>query len=240
MSSGPPFALVFFDCDSTLSAIEGIDELARRAGMLEAIAPLTRAAMEGHLTLEEIYQKRLELIRPDAAAIAWLGERYVAELVEGARETVATLHALGKHVHILSGGIRQAVLTLGQALAIPEARIHAVGLSFDAAGAYAGFDELSPLARSGGKARVCQQVLANGQLAALVGDGITDLETVSAGVFVVGFGGVARREAVARAAHLFVDGPSLLTVLDVLLTQDEQVRCLSAIKKGGLAAPDES
>ena len=25
----PPFDLIFFDCDSTLSAIEGIDELAR-------------------------------------------------------------------------------------------------------------------------------------------------------------------------------------------------------------------
>ncbi len=236
MPSGPPFALIFFDCDSTLSAIEGIDELAQRAGVLEAIAPLTRAAMEGRSTLEEIYQRRLELIRPNAAAIAWLGERYVAELVEGARETVVAFHALGKQVHIISGGIRQAVLALGQALAIPEARVHAVGLSFDAAGAYAGFDEISPLSRSGGKARVCRQVLANGLSAALVGDGITDLEAASAGVFVVGFGGVARREAVAREAHLFVDGPSLLTVLDVILTPDEQMH-LSSLKKGRSAAP---
>lgn len=237
MPSGPPFELVFFDCDSTLSAIEGIDELARRAGLLEAIAPLTRAAMEGHLTLEEIYQRRLELIRPDAAAVAWLGKRYVAGLVEGAYETVAALHALGKQVHIISGGIRQAVLTLGQALGLPEARVHAVGLSFDSAGAYTGFDECSPLTRSGGKALVCRQVLANGlspRAAAFIGDGITDLEAASAGVFVVGFGGVARREIVARNANIYVDGPSLLAVTEVILTEDEQAR-LGAIKHAALS-----
>ena len=40
-----PFDRIFFDCDSTLSRVEGIDELAQRVGLIEAIAPLTRAAM---------------------------------------------------------------------------------------------------------------------------------------------------------------------------------------------------
>jgi phosphoserine phosphatase len=137
---------------------------------------------------------------------------------------VEALHSLGKQVHIISAGIRQAVLKLGQALAIPEARIHAVELCFDNRGRYAGFDAESPLARSGGKAAVCQQALANGLSAALIGDGVTDLEAASVGVFVVGFGGVARREAVVRGADIFVAGPSLRAVLDVILSAEEQER----------------
>jgi phosphoserine phosphatase len=221
-----PFDRIFFDCDSTLSRVEGIDELAQRVGLIEAIAPLTRAAMEGRLTLEEIYQRRLDLIRPDVAAIDWLGERYIAALVEGAQEAVAVLHSLGKQVHIISAGVRQAVLILGQALAIPKTRIHAVELCFDSHGAYAGFDAGSPLARSGGKAVVCRQVLADGLSTALIGDGITDLEAASVGVFVVGFGGVARREAVVRGADIFVTGPSLRAVLDVILSAEEQERLI--------------
>ena len=39
------FRLIFFDCDSTLTAIEGIDELARLKGQYDHIAALTRRAM---------------------------------------------------------------------------------------------------------------------------------------------------------------------------------------------------
>jgi phosphoserine phosphatase len=222
MPPGPPFQVIFFDCDSTLSAVEGIDELARRAGVVNDIAPLTHAAMEGRIALEEVYRHRLGLICPDRNAIEWLGDRYLAGLVEGSREVVAALHALGKQVHIISGGIRQAVLRVGRALDVPDARVHAVNLSFDDTGAYLGFDETSPLTRSGGKVILCQQVLAEGKSAALVGDGITDLEVASVGVFVVGFGGVARREAMVRDAHAYVDRPSLLTVLDVVLAPEER------------------
>jgi phosphoserine phosphatase len=44
MGAHRSFAAVCFDCDSTLSRIEGIDELARRAGLEQEIAPLTDAA----------------------------------------------------------------------------------------------------------------------------------------------------------------------------------------------------
>ena len=75
----PKFSAICFDCDGTLTRIEGIDELARRSGQEDAIAPLTAAAMEGSLSLEEVYAKRLAVVRPDRDALAWLGQRYVEE-----------------------------------------------------------------------------------------------------------------------------------------------------------------
>jgi len=41
------FDVICFDCDSTLSRIEGIDELARRVGMGEEMSKLTDLAMNG-------------------------------------------------------------------------------------------------------------------------------------------------------------------------------------------------
>ena len=126
MREGPKFGAICFDCDSTLTRIEGIDELARRAGVVAEIAPLTVAAMEGTLSLEEVYARRLEMVRPGRDALAWLGKRYVEEMVEGARETVRALHGFGKPVYVVSGGFLQSVAVLAQAVGIDSSRVRAV------------------------------------------------------------------------------------------------------------------
>jgi phosphoserine phosphatase len=100
--------------------------------------------------------------------------------------------------------------------------VHAVELRFDPAGAYAGFDESSPLARSGGKAEACRRVLeATPGWSAIVGDGQTDLEARPPCDVMVGFGGVVAREAVRQRADVWVEQPTLLPVLRHLLTDDE-------------------
>ena len=50
---------ILFDCDSTLSTIEGIDVLAEQAGVVDQVVPLTTAAMDGRLKLEDAYAARL-------------------------------------------------------------------------------------------------------------------------------------------------------------------------------------
>lgn len=215
------YSRVFFDCDSTLSTVEGIDELARRAGVGEAMARLTAGAMSGATPLEAIYARRLDLIRPRQTDLDWLADRYIEQCVAGAVETISELLHLDKQVHIISGGLRQAILPLALALGIAPERVHAVTLLLDPQGEYAGFDSTSPLARSGGKAKVCRELLAPGDRAVMVGDGITDAETLEAGVDFIGFGGVVVRETVrARATH-YVSECSLLASLPYILTTDE-------------------
>lgn len=217
----PPYDLVLFDCDSTLSAVEGIDELARRAGCYEQLAPLTRAAMEGRIPLEDVYGRRLEIIRPDRSTIRWLGERYVESQVAGAAQVIRTLQGLGKAVHIVSGGFRQAVLVLAAALNVAADHVHAVSLRFDDQGNYLDFDHASPLTRSKGKARICERLRTSGRRAVMVGDGITDVEVAEAGCTVIGFGGVACRDTIKGSFSAFVEGPSLLDLLPLILTPTE-------------------
>jgi phosphoserine phosphatase len=212
----PRFRTVVFDCDSTLSAIEGIDELA--AGQREAIAALTEAAMRGEVPLEAVYGARLALIRPERAAVEALAARYIAAAVPGARDTVVSLRDHGVVVRILSGGIHQAIVPFAAWLGLDQADVAAVELRFHEDGSYAGFDERSPLGRAGGKRRVIEgwrRVLPGPLL--MVGDGMTDLETRPVVDRFLAFAGVVDRPEVTRAADGVLRGRSLLPVLDEVL-----------------------
>ncbi|MGQ0714465.1 MAG: HAD-IB family phosphatase [Gemmatimonadaceae bacterium] len=210
------YGSVIFDCDSTLSAIEGIEELAH--AHREEIARLTEAAMRGEIPLEDVYGRRLDLVRPTRAQIEALGERYVETLVTDARETIAALSSEGIEVRVMSGGIRQAVLALAVALGLSEPAVAAVDVYFDASGNYAGFDERSPLARSGGKRTVLERWLPElPRPIMLVGDGATDLEARPPADTFVAFAGVVERQAVIEAADEVVRAPSLAPVVSLAL-----------------------
>ena len=217
------YDIVCFDCDSTLSRIEGIDELARSCGVFSEVAALTDAAMNGEIALEDVYAKRLDVIKPDSRIISLLADQYISELVEGVEEVFAALLAANTQVHIISGGLRQAILPLAARLHIPPSNVHAVDIIFDEKGQYLDFDRHSPLAKSGGKAWVCRQINPGSALnMVLIGDGKTDLEAQNAGAKVIGFGGVVRRELVEAQADFFVTESSLLAVLPFILQADSK------------------
>lgn len=215
------FATVVFDCDSTLVAVEGIDELS--GPFRDQIQALTDAAMDGTVPLEEVYGRRLEIIRPTRDALGAVGREYVRTLVPHAREAVAALRWLGKTVRIVSGGLLPAVLAVAEELGMQADDVAAVGIAFDDGGAYAGFDRASPLARSGGKA----QVIGGWNLprpALLVGDGATDLEARPAVDAFAAYMGVIHRPAVAAGADFVLREPSLAAVLALACSDEDRAR----------------
>ncbi|HEX9493507.1 MAG TPA: haloacid dehalogenase, partial [Thermoanaerobaculia bacterium] len=140
----PKYQLVFFDVDSTLVTIEGIDVLA--AGKPEVVK-LTEAAMTGEIPLDQVYARRLEMIRPTRDAVTKLMQRYLDSLVAGAEETILALKRAGCVIHLITAGIEQAVVGLAWAFGV---KLHAVRLEFTESGEYKDFDRGSPLTRPGG------------------------------------------------------------------------------------------
>ena len=209
------FDIICFDCDSTLSKIEGIDELARRVGLGDEMAKLTDAAMNGIVPLEAVYQQRLSLIRPDQASIDWVADLYITEIVAGVQEVFNTLQAQGKEVHIISGGLRQAILPLAAYLNIPATHVHAVDVYFNEDGSYRDYEQTSPLARTGGKAEVVS-ALKGDKNVVVIGDGKTDMEAKQAGAFVIGFGGVVNRQIVQELSDIYIFETNLTTVLQYI------------------------
>jgi phosphoserine phosphatase len=208
--------LILFDCDSTLSAIEGIDELGRLRGpvIFAEVEAMTTAAMEGRIPVESVFSRRLEIIHPTAAHVAEIGRGYVATVEPTASQTLAGLRRSGWTPMIVSGGFRNAIRPLADHLGIE--RIEAVDLHFAEDGSYVGFDETYPTTRSGGKPEIVQRLRAELRPAAvvMVGDGVSDLEAKLAADLFVGFGRYVTRERVRREADHFInslaDLPGLL------------------------------
>ena len=224
---------VFFDCDSTLSTIEGIDELARFKGVEQQIVALTNAAMNGQLPLQEVYAERLRLLSPTRADMRAVEEAYKRTVVPDARETIAALHELGRRVFIVSGGLADAVIGFGMWLGVPKERIKAVGLSYNQLSGrwwdyqqrnlderYLMYDD-SPLTLQHGKTDVIRSLRERGRRAMLVGDGSSDLAAANAVDLFVGFGGVVARPIVAVNAQVFLRTPSIAPMLLLALRDGE-------------------
>jgi phosphoserine phosphatase len=214
----PLFRFVFFDVDSTLVTIEGIDEL---AGGNAEISRLTDAAMNGEIPLDEVYARRLEIIRPSLREVEALGERYKQALVDGAEEVVATLLRAGCDVHLVTAGLARAILPLAAYLGIAPRAVHAVAMEFDNEGRYVDFDRRSFLARPGGKELVVHAILARSKgRSVFIGDGVSDLETRPVVDLFIGFGGVHTRSRVKENAEVYVEQPTLSALLPYLMAPD--------------------
>ena len=227
---------IFFDCDSTLSTIEGIDELARLKGVEERIVALTNAAMNGLIPLQEVYAERLRLLRPTRADMHAIEQAYKRTVVPDARVTINALHALGRRCFVVSGGLADAVIGFAEWLGIPRKRVHAVGLSYNqlsgrwwdyqsvAQGnpdeAYLMYDD-GPLTQQHGKAEVIGAARTAGQRAMLIGDGSSDLAAASAVNLFCGFGGVVARPMVAAQSAVFISSASIAPVLLLALAEGE-------------------
>lgn len=201
----PRFATIVLDVDSTLCGIEGIDWLAARGGdaVSQDVASQTGRAMRGEVPLESVYAARLSAVSPRREDVDALGRAYIDSLAPGAASAVASWKARGVRVILVSGGIRQAILPVAVYLGLDPRDAHAVGVRFDDAGAYTGFDEASPLATAMGK----RDVVAGFDLPRpilAIGDGSTDLAMRGAVDAFAAFTGFVARPAVVEAADFVV------------------------------------
>ncbi len=191
--------IIAFDCDSTLSAIEGVDELARLAGndIFQLVENLTNQAMNGEVPVEEVFARRLDLIKPTRQQCADIGQMYLDQIEPTARETIASLQKTGWECLIISGGFAPCIEALALELGIK--RVEAVPLHFEADGSYRGFDENYPTTRDGGKPEIIAKIKAelSPDLTIMVGDGVSDLETSPLVDHFIGYLGYVTREKVA-------------------------------------------
>lgn len=201
-----PTKLICFDCDSTLSAIEGVDELARAGGpqTFAKVEAMTNDAMNGKLPVEAVFGRRLELIQPSRANVDAVARNYLATVEPTAIATIAGLVARGWTPVIISGGFRQAIEPLAAMLGIK--RVEAVDLFFDGNGNYAGYDSSYPTTRSGGKPEVIAQLKRELEpvQTVMVGDGVSDLESKSQVDRFIGFGRYVVRAPVKKNADAFI------------------------------------
>lgn len=235
------YDLIFFDCDSTLSSIEGIDELAKLKGKEWRVSLLTQKAMDGDLDLREVYGKRLQAIRPTRGQLKAIEERYWETIVPDALEVVAALRFLNKQVFIISGGLAEPVRGFGKRLGVPPEHIRAVELEYNELSGewwkyhepntrntqtYMDYDN-GPLTVSSGKPDVVRELAGDRPGRRLmIGDGSSDLAARTVVDLFVGFGGVVARDKVKLGAEVFINSASIAPLLPLAAGTVGYQRCI--------------
>lgn len=210
--------LIVFDVDSTLIQGEVIEMLAARAGREQEVAAVTEAAMRGELDFAESLQQRV-------AALAGLDVSVLDEvamelqLTPGARTTIRTLHRMGYHCGVVSGGFRQVIEPLAHELELDFVKANTLEIS---EGKLTGRVKGEVVDRAG-KAKALRafadSVGVPMEQTIAVGDGANDIDMLTVAGLGIAFNAKPALQEVADAAlsHPFLD--AVLFILGV--TRDE-------------------
>lgn len=216
-----PFDAIVFDCDGTLSHIEGIDELAKANNVGDEVVRLTAEAMGVTGINPQLYQKRLDLVLPTAQQVQALGPNYFEHQAPDLLPVIQILQELQKAIYIVSAGLYPAVVDFAKLLGLDPTKVFAVNIYFDAAGNYRDFDRDSPLAHANGKRLIAEQLCQRHKQIAYVGDGMNDYDTHDVVARFIGYGGAFYRENIKQKCQFYISAPSMAPLCPLILTKQE-------------------
>ena len=219
---------VIFDCDSTITQVEGIDLLADKNNVWEEVSAITRRSMAHSSLTIDIFEERLDLVQPTLEQVQDLGDLYIANLSRDVKEVIELLQEADRNIFIVTGGLQPAVNYLARYLNIDYKNVYSVEVYFNQQGEYTGFDKSSPLVRKHGKRHISEKITENFGKSVLIGDGTNDMEAAEALELFIGYGGAVKRDKVMNSSDIYVECNSFAPLLKILLDEKE----LESYKKG--------
>jgi phosphoserine phosphatase len=208
-SEGRRKRLLLADMESTVIENEMLDELAALTGIGDAVAEITRRAMNGELDFRAALEERVALFagRPEALLEeAWARVR----VVSGAATLVATMRAGGAYCALVSGGFTIYTQRVAEQLGFHEHQANRLEI---ADGRLTG-RLLEPVLDRDAKLAALHRLTAENRLACgeslAVGDGANDLAMLGAAGLGVGF---RPKPIVARTARAVVRHADLTALL---------------------------
>jgi phosphoserine phosphatase len=206
-----PF-LVVLDADSTLIQDEVIELLADEAGSRARVAEITERAMRGELDFEQSLRER---VRTLAGLPVSVYERVSARIrvTDGVPDLIASLHAGGSIVGVVSGGFHETLDPLAERLGLDRWRANRLAI---AGGALTGEVD-GPVIDAEAKAHALLEWAGVAGIPArrtiAIGDGANDLRMMAEAGLAVAFNA---KPTVRAQADLVIDRPDLSQVLPLL------------------------
>lgn len=171
------------DFDSTLVAVESLDELARLAlknnpegeKRLAELHELTTQGMNGSLSFDEALKRRLDLFSANRTHVDELVTLLKDAITDSALELEDWFDENADNIYVVSGGFEDYIIPVVAELGIAPSHVFANKFVYDDDGMIIGFDASRHVSKNQGKAnQVAQLQLASPIVA--IGDGITDYE----------------------------------------------------------------
>ena len=210
--------LVVMDVDSTLIQQEVIELLGAKAGKGAEIIAITESAMRGELDFAESLRARVALLSGLPESVLTQVQSEIT-LTPGARTLIRTLHKLGHHVALVSGGFEPVIAPLMSELGIEHMRANNLEI---VDGKLTG-NLIGPIIDRAGKAQALREFAAMHSIeldqTIAIGDGANDLDMIALAGMGIAFNA---KPAVKAAADSSVSAPYLDSVLYLLgITREE-------------------
>ena len=210
--------LVVMDVDSTLIQEEVIELLGKKAGKGTEIATITESAMRGELDFEASLRARVKLLAGLPESVLSDVQKEIT-LTPGARTLVRTMHKLGHHVAVVSGGFESVIAPIVSQLGIKHMRANNLEI-ID--GIITG-ELKGPIIDRAGKANALREFADEHSIALeqtiAIGDGANDLDMIAVAGLGIAFNA---KPAVKAAADSSLSAPYLDSVLYLLgITREE-------------------
>ena len=210
--------LVVMDVDSTLIQEEVIELLGKKAGKGPEITAITESAMRGELDFEASLRARVKLLAGLPESVITDVQKEIT-LTPGARTLVRTMHKLGHHVALVSGGFESVIAPIVADLGIKHMRANNLEI-ID--GKITG-NLIGPIIDRAGKAKALREFAQEHSIALeqtiAIGDGANDLDMISVAGLGIAFNA---KPAVKAAADSSLSAPYLDSVLYLLgITREE-------------------
>ncbi len=189
-----------------------IELLGKKAGKGAEIAAITESAMRGELDFEASLRARVKFLAGLPESVLTDVQKEIT-LTPGARTLVRTMHKLGHHVALVSGGFERVIAPIVAELGIKHMRANNLEIL---EGKITG-NLVGPIIDRAGKANALREFATEHSIALeqtiAIGDGANDLDMISIAGLGIAFNA---KPAVKAAADSSVSAPYLDSVLYLL------------------------
>jgi D-3-phosphoglycerate dehydrogenase / 2-oxoglutarate reductase len=175
--------IFIIDFDSTITKVEGLDQLAAIAlaqssdgeKIVQQIKELTDAGMNGELTLSESLSKRMSLLNANKKHVAALVEFLLENVSESFERNKKFLKEYADQILVVSSGFKDFIVPVIEHLGLKPENVYANTFTYNENGDITGVDNTNVLSQTGGKIKLVQSLNLDAHVS-VIGDGFTDYE----------------------------------------------------------------
>lgn len=175
--------IFIIDFDSTITKVEGLDQLAaialaqspNGAKIVKQIKELTDAGMNGELSLSESLSKRMSLLNANKRHVETLVEFLLENISDSFERNKKFLEEYADQILVVSSGFKDFIIPVVVYLGLKAENVYANTFIYNDSGDIIGVDNSNVLSQTGGKIELVKSLNLDAHVS-VIGDGFTDYE----------------------------------------------------------------
>ncbi len=175
--------IFIIDFDSTITKVEGLDQLAAIAlaqshdgdKIVQQIKELTDAGMNGELSLSESLSKRMSLLNANKKHVDILINFLLKNISDSFERNKKFLTEYADQILVVSSGFKDFIIPVIEHLGLKAKNVYANTFIYNENGDITGVDNTNVLSQTGGKINLVKSLNLDAHVS-VIGDGFTDFE----------------------------------------------------------------